>query len=220
MSESDRIAQRISSLATGPWHTRYTRCKLKTDPLYAGVFAELEGSGEALLDIGSGLGILAMYLRERGWENRVSGLDYDVSKIDGGRRMLENGGYRDISLQQGDARTGLPDHRGDVTILDIMQFFQVQEQRKLLEDAAARVAPGGKLIVRSGMRENSGRFFITWLGDIAAKCSFWMKSAPITYPRTELFHRVLEPLGFEVEVRPFWGRTPFNNYLVVARRSS
>ncbi len=218
MSEPDRIARRISSLATGLWHPRYTRCKLKTDPLYDGVFAELEDSRKALLDIGCGLGILAMYLRERGWNNRVSGFDYDASKISGGTRMLENGGYRHISLQQGDARTGLPDHQGDVTILDIMQFFDVEEQAKLLEDAAERVAPGGKLIVRSGLKETSVRFVVTWLGDVVARCSFWMKAAPIHYPTSELFHRVLEVRGFEVKVRPLWGKTPFNNYLIIATR--
>ena len=143
MSERRRIAKRISALCDGFLVKRYTKGKLLTDPLYDGVRNELNGSEFPLLDIGCGMGILAMYLRERGWANPVSGFDYDESKITDGSAMLANGGYREIYLSQGDARAGLPDHSGDVTILDILQFFDPTEQRELLRCAAGRVAPGG-----------------------------------------------------------------------------
>jgi len=218
MSQKSEIAHRISSLCCGLWNRGYTKSKLKTDPLYDGVFSEVKESRLPLLDIGCGLGILAMYLRERGWRNSVSGFDYDSRKIEGGRRMIDRGGYGDIRLQQGDARHHLPDHRGDVAILDILQFFDNGEQSHLLASAAARVAPGGKLIIRSGLKEKNTRFFVTWLGDILAKLTFWMKAAPVHYPTGVFFKKVLEDQGLEVEIRPFWGRTPFNNYLILARR--
>lgn len=188
------------------------------DPLYGGIHAELVGSRLPLLDIGCGLGILAMYLRERGWKNPVTGIDYDGSKINGGEKMLAKGGYEGISLAQGDARTGLPEHQGDVTILDIMQFFEGEEQRALLKEAASRVAPGGRLLIRSGLLEKNARFFSTWVGDVFARCTFWMRAAPIHYPTRDFFRETLEAEGFSVEVRPFWGNTPFNNYLIVAKR--
>lgn len=191
---------------------------MQTDPLYDGVYGELKSSPFPLLDIGCGLGILAMYLRERGWSNRVAGIDYDSSKINGGLEMIERGGYEGISLSQGDARQALPDHRGNVTILDIMQFFDDAEQTKLLQSAAAGVPPGGKLIIRSGLLEKNMRFLTTWIGDLVAKCTFWMKAAPIHYPTGDFFHRVLGAEGFTVEIRPLWGRTPFNNYLILAKR--
>ena len=180
--------------------------------------APLPFAGLRLLDIGCGLGILAMYLRERGWGNPVTGIDYDGSKIEAGKKMLAQGGYQEITLAQGDARTGLPEHKGDVTILDIMQFFDGDEQRELLKSAAARVAPGGKLIIRSGLLEKNTRFFTTWVGDIFARCTFWMRAAPIHYPTGGFFRETLEAEGFSVELRPFWGKTPFNNYLIVAKR--
>jgi len=218
MTDTPQIAHRISSLCSGRWLPRYTSGKIKTDPLYGGIHSELDGSNRPLLDIGCGLGILAMYLRERGWNNAVAGVDYDESKIVEGKKMLAKGGYDDISLSQGDARIGLPDHHGDVTILDIMQFFDTEGQRVLLQAAASRVAPGGKLLIRSGLLDVSGRFFITWLGDMFAKCTFWMRAAPTRYPTAEFFRETLSGEGFEVEVRPFWGKTPFNNYLIVAKR--
>lgn len=218
MPESKRISNRISSLCVGFINSRYTRSKILTDPLYGGVYRELEFSKLPLLDIGCGLGILAMYLRERGWMNPVSGFDYDGEKIRNGEVMIARGGYADISLQQGDARTGLPDHRGDVTILDIMQFFNEDEQTALLSEASKRVAPNGRLIIRSGLKDRNARFFVTWLVDVFAKCMLWMKAAPIHYPRAEFFQRVLEDQGLKVEIRPFWGGTPFNNYMILASR--
>jgi len=212
------IAQHISSLCTGKWNTHYTRSKLKSDPLYEGVYNELETRSEPLLDIGCGMGILALYLRERGWSAPVVGFDYDTKKILDGKALIDRGGYQDIALSQGDARVDLPDHQGDVTILDILQFFELEEQKKLLRIAGQKVAPGGKLIIRSGIKDNNLRFFITWLGDLLAKVTFWMKAAPTHYPTAGLFKDTLEAAGFTVTIKPFWGNTPFNNYLIVATK--
>lgn len=218
MLETKEIAKRIGSLCKGVWTRNYTQSKLKTDPLYGGVFEELKGRKLPLLDVGCGMGILAMYLRERGCEMPIHGFDYDARKIADGEFMVEKGGYEEMTLSQGDARSELPEQEGDVTILDILQFFEEDEQRVLLEEAAKRVGPGGKLVIRSGLRERNLRFFVTWVGDVFAKASFWMKAAPVHYPTAEFMREVLEGEGFEVEVRPFWGKTPFNNYLIVGSR--
>lgn len=218
MSESTRIATRISSLCGGMWLRHYISCKLRTDPLYDGVFRELKSSQLPLLDIGCGIGILGMYLRERGWANAFMGFDYDASKIKDGCELIAKGNYADIRLSQGDARRHLPDHSGDVAILDILQFFETPEKAVLLESAAARIAPGGTLVIRSGLFEKSLRFYITLAGDIIARCTFWMKSAPVHYPTEAFFREVLEAQGLVVDIRPFWGGTPFNNYLILAKR--
>jgi 2-polyprenyl-3-methyl-5-hydroxy-6-metoxy-1,4-benzoquinol methylase len=218
MSESARIASHISSLCGSLWLRHYISSKLQTDPLYDGVFRELETSPLPLLDIGCGLGLLAMYLRERGWTNTFTGFDYDVTKIKSGRELLASGSYADITLSHGDARQSLPNHCGDVAILDILQFFDDSDKTTLLESAAARVAPGGALVIRSGLYEKSLRFYVTLAGDILAKCTFWMKAAPVHYPTAAFFRSMLEKQGLEVDIRPFWGRTPFNNYLILARR--
>ncbi|MBT8043598.1 MAG: methyltransferase domain-containing protein [Verrucomicrobiae bacterium] len=213
---SKRIANRISSLCPGTWNQHYVKSKILSDPLYGGVYSVLKDSKNPLLDIGCGLGIHALYLRERGWQQPVVGFDYDSRKIEQGKELLTKGGYKDITMSQGDARVDLPEHHGDVTILDILQFFDHQQQEQLLRIAAQKVCPGGKLIIRSGLKEKNLRFFVTWLGDMLAKCTFWMKAAPTHYPTAGFFRSVLEDEGFSVEIRPFWGKTPFNNYMIVA----
>jgi len=219
MRDLSDIAKHISSLCPGTWDRQYIRSKILSDPLYEGVYQQLKKRGFPLIDIGCGLGILGLYLRERGWTLPIVGFDYDSRKIEEGKKLITSGGYKNIVLIQGDARVDLPAHVGDVTILDILQFFETEEQEKLLRLAAKKVCPGGKLIIRSGLHEKNLRFFLTWLADVLNKCTFWMKSAPKNYPTAEFFQTVLTNEGFQVEIKPFWGNTPFNNYLIVGIRS-
>ena len=84
--------------------------------------------------------------------------------------------------------------------------------------AASRVAPGGKLVIRSGLRDDSRRFKVTVFCDYLAKITFWMKAAPTHYPSAEEFERILSPFG-KVKISPLWGGTPFNNHLIVMEKA-
>ncbi|MGV3658831.1 MAG: class I SAM-dependent methyltransferase [Prosthecobacter sp.] len=210
--------RRISRLCVRLWDRFYAPAKLGSDPVYGAATRELEGTSLPVLDVGCGIGLLAFYLREAGFKPDITGFDYDAPKIDSASRMATRSGHSGLSFQTGDARTSMPDFSGNVVILDILQFFTRAEQEALLRLAAARVAPGGALIIRSGLRDDSRRFRITVAGDWFAKLTFWMKAAPVCYPDAALFQSVLGSEGLTVRVEPLWGGTPFNNHLVVARR--
>ncbi|MES2997042.1 MAG: class I SAM-dependent methyltransferase [Verrucomicrobiota bacterium] len=192
----------------------YVTCKLRTDPLYAAVSRELEGSTLPLLDVGCGLGLLALYLYEAGHRFPAHGLDYDRRKIS---TAIAAAGDEAFDFREHDARRGLPAFSGNVTILDILQFFQPAEQETLLRQAADRLAPGGKLILRSGLRDRSVRFHVTHAADVIAKVTRWMKAAPVHYPDAEFLRSVLAPYG-TLTLSPLWGHTPFNNHLIVLQR--
>ncbi|GAA5482412.1 class I SAM-dependent methyltransferase [Haloferula sargassicola] len=196
------------------WDGYYVAAKLRSDPLYEAVLAEIGDSPLPLLDLGCGLGLLAFYLREKGVAVPIHSLDYDRRKIDEANRLVAERGLTGLSFAFHDAREGLPDHHGNVTILDILQFFTPEEIETLLKLAAERVAPGGKLVIRSCLRDTSGRYRATVAGDILAKCTFWMKAAPTHYPSRGDLERVLSNYG-EVRISPLWGATPFNNHLIV-----
>jgi len=215
---SPAALEAIASLCDARWDHFYTKAKLGSDPVYSAVSREVHSSPLPLLDIGCGIGLLAHYLRACGQDAPVTGFDYDQRKITAAARMATKAGRRDLSFASGDARTGLPEFSGHVVILDILQFFTEPEQDALLTTAASRVAPGGKLIIRSGLRDESWRFRITVLGDYLAKFTFWMKAAPTRYPEAEQFQRVLNAAGLNVRIEPMWGGTPFNNYLIVGER--
>ena len=207
----------LASRFQSPWYRNYVRSKLRTDPLYPAVWQELKDSQQALLDLGCGLGLSAFFLRHCGFTPDILGIDYDEPKIDAARTIAAKH-YPNTEFQHGDAREGIPDFSGNVTILDILQFFDPSQQRSLLENAARSVAPGGKLVIRSGLRDRSWRFRLTHLGDLVARATRWMKAAPSSYPTESSLRDVLQNSGLQGTVRPLWGRTPFNNYLLTFTR--
>ena len=214
---SDATCHKIAALFPGRWDRNYVAAKLRSDPLYTTLGNLLRDSELPLLDLGCGLGLLAFFLRAGGIDVPIHGLDYDSRKIGVASRAATSSNSSGLSFSHHDARSGLPAHHGNVSILDILQFFTPEQQQALLQLAASRVAPGGKLIIRSALRDDSWRFKITVLGDLLAKATFWMKAAPTHYPAGEDFQRILSPFG-SVEISPLWGRTPFNNYLIVLTR--
>lgn len=216
MSPAD--IKRIAGLFPGKWNRNYVASKLRTDPLYTALAGNLRGSELPLLDLGCGLGLLALFLRAEGITVPIHGLDYDTRKIESARVAVKTSGTTGVTFSHHDARGGLPEHRGNVSILDILQFFTPVQQEELLGLAASRVAPGGKLVIRSGLRDDSFRFKVTVAGDLLARATFWMKAAPTHYPTAADFKRILAPYG-EVTVTPLWGATPFNNHLIVLSRS-
>ncbi|MBK1881713.1 methyltransferase domain-containing protein [Luteolibacter pohnpeiensis] len=212
------LPKKIGSLYRGRWDQHYVATKVRTDPLYARIHQELADSSLPLLDLGCGLGVLEFFLRELGVAVPMLGLDYDERKIEAARLAAKKVGTTDVDFSVHDARTGLPEHCGNVTILDILQFIAPEEQRTLLKLAAERVAQqGGKLVIRSGLRDSSLRFKITVFGDVVAKATSWMRSGPVHYPVAEDFQEILSPYG-TVDISPLWGGTPFNNHLIVMSR--
>lgn len=209
---------RLAGWCDRRWDHHYTKSKLRSDPVYAAVARELAGSDLPVLDIGCGIGLLGHYLRFCGHSAPVTGFDYDERKIASARALAQRSGHRGLHFHAGDARTGLPAFEGQVVILDILQFFTLEEQNTLLTAAAARVAPGGKLVIRSGLQDDSWRFRITVLGDYLAKATLWMKAAPTRYPTAGQFREVLTAAGLQVRIEPLWGATPFNNHLIVGSR--
>ena len=200
------------------WDKFYVPSKLKSDPVYEAVARELVGSPLPVLDIGCGLGLLTHYLREVGNPAPMTSFDSDRRKIASAQAMARMAGYRDVTFTVGDARRDLPAHLGHVVILDILQFMTPAERDALLRLAATRVAPGGKFIIRSCLRDDSRRFRLTVLGDWLAKATLWMKQAPVAYPSGSELTEVLGSAGLVVSIRPLWGATPFNNHLIVAQR--
>ena len=211
--------RKIAALCEQRWEYFYSRAKLRSDPVYAAVAHELADCALPVLDIGCGIGLLGQYLRQGGHAAPIMGFDYDARKIDSAQRVAAKSGHAGLDFASGDARDGLPAFTGNVVILDILQFFTRAEQESLLRAAADRVAPAGRLIIRSTLRDDSWRFRVTFLGDVFAKVTRWMKELPTLYPDAEQFRAVLAGAGLAVEFTPLWGKMPFNNYLIIGRRS-
>lgn len=216
MTISREALQRISARCVSRWDRFYVPSKLRTDPVYGAVLNEVRGSRLPVLDVGCGIGLLTHCLREHEHVVPMIGFDFDERKIASATQMAQ--GFEHVAFSVGDARSELPAHHGHVVILDILQFFEPDEQDALLRAAALRVALNGKLIIRSGLRDQTWRHRVTVIGDVLAKATRWMRSGPVSYPTSAQFERVLGECGLRLRVTPMWGGTPFNNHLIVGER--
>lgn len=212
------LPARLGSMFSSRFDRHYVAAKMRSDPLYDAVLGELDDSPLPLLDVGCGLGLLAFFLRSHGFKPPVLSIDYDQRKIAEATRVAGQSGFEDLEFRHHDVRNGLPEHSGNVTILDILHFFKREPLLDLLRAAARCVAPGGRLVIRSGINDGSWRYRATAAGDVLARLTSWMKAGPVRYPTRGDFEDALTPFG-RFTISPLWGRTPFNSHLVVLRRT-
>jgi SAM-dependent methyltransferase len=193
----------------------YGRNKLRADPVFRAVFELLRGSDEPLFDVGCGVGLIEFFLRENGFSGAITAIDHDERKVAHAKAIASH--YADLEFYAGDAREPIPAGR-NVLLIDVLHYFSADDQRRILENAAAAVPDGGIVIIRDAVRDGSLRYRLTAAQEAFSRIIRWLRAERLNFPThdeiTAPFH------GFEQEVIPMWGRTPFNNYLFVFRRSS
>ncbi|KAB7767894.1 class I SAM-dependent methyltransferase [Xanthomonas maliensis] len=194
----------------------YTQTKLRTDPLYPGVLAQLRDSTAPVLDLGCGLGLLAHALRADGQSVAYHGVDVDASKIRRAERIAQRAGLGRTQFGVVDLSVGWPPHRGSVTILDVLQYLQTDMQASLLRSVAQMLTPGAKLVIRSALGDASGRGRTSRVTDVLAHLSGWMQRMPCSYPTRDSLQAQLDAAGLRAHFSPLYGNTPFNNWLIVA----
>jgi SAM-dependent methyltransferase len=208
------IAKKLAALFDTPGLRQFAYWKVRTDPAYAAALEQLRGRNTPLLDVGCGIGLLAFFLRESGFTAPITGIDFDRGKIDVARRISSH--YRDVQFLTGDAAELFQAPPRDVVILDLLQYVNESARRAILENAARC---GDVVVIRQGLRDGSWRHRFTQTIDVIGRAIRWNRGEPIRFPTRE---EVTAPFAkdFAIEVRPMWGRTPYNNYLFVMRRSS
>lgn len=199
-----------SRFACWPSFLFYAWGKLAWDPAFAAVEQSLRESRLPLLDMGCGLGLLSFYLRERGHDVPMLGIDVSRNKIRAANIVAERW-YRDIAFAVGDVRTP-PTFQGNVAMLDVIHYFPAETQRRILESMADRVAPGGRVVMRCTLRENNWRYYITCAEEILTRISGWIPVRGFHFPSREEILRPFQERGFRISHRPLWGRTPFNSH--------
>ena len=199
------------------WHYFYALAKLRTDPLYPGVVDALRGTTAPLLDLGCGIGLLAHVLRAAGLRLPYRGVDNDVGKVAIARNAAALGGVGDALFEVGDLALGTPAHRGSVAILDVLQFVAPDAQDRLLDAAIGMLVPGARLVVRTGLDDGKRRARFTRGVDGLSRRVGWMNAGPGRYPDAAALAARFEAAGLEAAFEPLRGRTPFNNWRIVAR---
>ncbi|HKB79323.1 MAG TPA: class I SAM-dependent methyltransferase [Thermoanaerobaculia bacterium] len=191
----------------------YVHVKTATDPAYEAVFEVLRDSSESVLDLGCGIGALALYLRERGCSVPISGIDQDRRKVEIARAAVD--GDQELCFAAGDVRA-VGDFAPTVILLDVLHYLTDAEQAALLSQLAARATT---VIIRDGLRDGTWRYRATFAQESLARAAGWLRVERLNFPPRESIEAPFRGT-FDLDVRPMFGRMPFNNYLFVFRRSS
>lgn len=208
------IAKRVSGLYERRLRS-YVYWKIRMDPSYPAVAQRLRGrEHQPLLDLGCGAGLLSFYLRESGFTAPITGIDFDERKIEAAKRA--SSGMRDLEFLCADAAGPLPQGR-NVVVLDLLQYVTNAAQQTILRNVAAAVPKGGIVVMRQGIRDESWRYKFTHLVDTFGRAIRWNRGTPMNFPTREEIVSAFE--GFDAEITPMWGSTPYNNYLFVFVRS-
>ncbi len=120
----------------------------------------------------------------------------------------------EVAFETGDAHS-LPEFSGDVVILDVLHYMALADQRGVLRAVAGRIPPGGRVLIRTTFRDRSWRYFATLAEEAVVRMSGWIRGGRCRFPsRAEVV------AGLEVSIRPMGGKTPFNSYLIEAKRAA
>ena len=195
---------------------RYARLKLRYDPVYTEVAERLIAADAPVLDIGCGIGLLGLYLHERGFRQRYYGIDCDAEKIAQARRSARERAAA-LRFEIRDAVV-LPPFSGSVVLLDVLHYMDRDRQRGMLRSATRRVGGSGALLIRTALREPGWRYRATVCEEWLLHGCGWMQMRARHFPQRAEIESALQELGMQVTIEPLWGRTPFASFLIVCRR--
>jgi predicted TPR repeat methyltransferase len=196
----------------------YSLSKLAMDPLYEAVPGTFEEEAEPLLDLGCGIGLLLHCLRASGRKVPYVGVDTDAVKIAAASAASSRVGHHNAAFHVCDLSVRFPQHHGSVALLDVLQYLPPQAQGTLLSQAAQCVSNQGQLVIRTGLADGTWRSAMTRANDRFGHAVGWMKTSFKAQPSAQELRAVLHRHGLQADIKPLWGRTPFNNWLVIARR--
>ena len=219
-----RASDRYVRTSVTAWE--FARGKLRNDPVYRATLAPgVLASGGTLLDIGCGQGLTLALLAEAGrtfdagawppdWPapprfERMAGVEVRHRVAALAREALEG----DADIIDADARLIALDRARAIVCFDVLQLMRPAEQDALLAALAARLEPGGVMLVREVDASAGWRFTAVGLGNrlTAVACGRWRQEF---HPRTAAGWRAcFMRHGFRVDVRRMDEGTPFANVL-------
>jgi SAM-dependent methyltransferase len=220
-----RAADRYLDASITAWE--FARGKLRMDPVYRATLSpDVLGSGGTLVDIGCGQGLTLALLAEAGralddrtWPDgwpppprfdRLVGIETRRRVAAIARHALEG----DAEVIEGDARSVALDRARAVLLFDVLHLLPTADQELLIASLAARLEPGGVLLVREADTGGGWRFAAVHAGNRfkAFVTGTWRRQE--FHPRTTSAWRdCFARHGFLVDVRPMGEGTPFANVL-------
>lgn len=191
----------------------FAKGKMNGDPAYRATLAYLE-PGMTLVDVGCAEGYLLALAAETIGDLTLVGFDHDTRRLGIATAALDG---LDVTLYAGDAREADLPEADAIALLDVLHYQTPDEQDAILARLAAKLRPGGVLLVRDGRSDGGWRSTVTAMSERVAMALGRHKGDGVYFrPQAEMA-AALESLGLEVSIDPCSENTPFANVLFVGR---
>ena len=220
-----RASDRYVGTSVTAWE--FARGKLRMDPVYRATLSpEILPSGGTLIDVGCGQGLTLALLAEarlaaddgtwpREWPSpprfdRIVGIETRRRVAAIARHALAG----EAEVIEGDARTVALEAARAVLLFDVLHLLPPADQESLIASIAARLEPGGVVLVREADPGGGWRFAAVRAGNRfkAFVTGEWRKQS--FHPRSDADWRVcFARHGFAIDVCPMGQGTPFANIL-------
>jgi SAM-dependent methyltransferase len=204
----------------GRIQSAYMAAKLRIDPIHRAALALVPEKGR-IVDLGCGAGQLALALALGSPARELTGLDGRWDSIERARRAAARAGLpRPPRFLVSDVRLAPLPRCQAALLIDVLHAMPPADQDALLRRASAALEPGGLLLVREVDRSAARwRYALSELEERLAGAIGWSAgSAGVWFRSIREISQVPESQGLSVAVQPMWGRTPYANALVVARK--
>lgn len=171
-----------------------------------------------IVDLGCGHGLFPNLLVEASAGRRVLGVDLDERKIAVARSTIA--GRSQLRFDVADIVSAPPPRCDAITIVDVLYLLPREDQERVLGNAAAALAEGAPLIVRTQESRLDPRYALTYAQEIIAVGLGFTRGArgrfhfPSRATALEMFQRA----GFRAEVFEMRAR-PYTDVLYLARRA-
>lgn len=195
----------------------YARMKYKMDPVYRAVSQHVP-PGSLTLDLGAGLGMLAVVLQELGGERRTLSVEWDETKVRAAEHAL-----KDASLVRRGDITRLDPRElprcNAVTIIDVLHYFDDATIARVLDAAVAALEPNGMVLIREGDggKKSGGSAWTRFVEWVAVRIG-WNRAHAVQFRTADFLRSQLEARGLRVAIHDTAGSLHPGNVLFVAMR--
>lgn len=205
--------------AQTPRGVRYfVRGKLRYDPLSVA----LESWGELghVVDLGCGRGQFSLLALELGHASRVHGFDVDPRKVEYAQLAALSPtplAAEFATLDLGETPR-LELECDTILLLDVLHYIPMDKQDALLRSCAAKLRPGGRLIVREAAVQPTARSGLTrWAERLGGRLGVNQAAGLYFRDPSELV-RLLTSLDLHAEASTGSAGTPLDNQIIIARK--
>ena len=197
----------------------HLRARAATCPL-AEIDGAVPGRGR-ILEVGCGRGLVALHLAVASPAREVVGIDPDGRKLATARRAAEQAqadGTR-VSFAPGGFGALLPGPWDAVVVVDVLYLLHPAAQQEAVAEAAAALAPGGRLVIKEMTGGSGWRMrLVAWQEWAALRLLHLTAGAGVFFSEAVAIRAWAEAAGLAVEDRPLPGGLHPHHLVVGTRR--